>query len=173
MRLLGVVLAGGRSSRFGTDKALALYRGGTLLDHAIAALEPLVAEVVLAGRTHPHLRVVADRPGPGMGPLGGLNGALALAAAEGFDAVLSVPCDVPQLDAAALRPLLATSEAAIFADLPVCGFWPATFAPHLDARLRSNAPRSAKAWAAACGAVLVPGPGLANVNAPEDLAKLL
>lgn len=172
MRLLGVVLAGGRSSRFGSDKAVALYRGRSLLDHAIAALDPLVADVVLAGRAHPYLRTVADRPGPGLGPLGGLNGALALAAAERFDAVLSVPCDVPGLDAAGLRPLLAAGGAAVFADLPVCGSWPVALAAALDARLASGASRSAAAFAHGCGAVFVPGPGLANVNTPDDLARI-
>ena len=173
MRLLGVVLAGGRSSRFGSDKALAVYCGRSFLDGAIAALAPLVAEIAVCGRAHGRLRAIADRPAPGLGPLGGLNGALAVALAEGFDAVLSVPCDVPLLDADTLRLLIAPDERPYaFADLPVCGMWPASLACLLDGRLRSGAPRSAKSWVAACAAAVVPGPGLANVNAPEDLARL-
>lgn len=183
MRVLGVVLAGGRSSRFGSDKALALYRGRTLLDLAIAALDPLVAEVALCGRAH-RLRSIADRPVPDLGPLGGLNGALAVAAGEGFDAVLSVPCDVPELDTAALRPLLAGAGAAVFADLPVCGLWPVALASALDARLATGGSRSVAAFARDRGAVFLSGPGLApgqtpgltpgltNVNTPDDLARI-
>lgn len=171
MRLLGVVLAGGRSSRFGSDKALALYRGVALLDHAVAALEPLVAEVAVAGRTHPGLRTIADSPAPGLGPLGGLNGALALAAAEGFDAVLSVPCDVPDLDSV-LPLLLDDGGPATFADLPVCGLWPARLSEALAVRLRTGSERSMRGWAASCGARVLPGPGLAGVNTPADLARL-
>src|SRR3546814_3555756 len=40
VKTLGAVLAGGRSSRFGSDKALAMLGGRTLLDHAQAALRP-------------------------------------------------------------------------------------------------------------------------------------
>ena len=38
MKLLGAILAGGRSSRFGSDKAFALLNGKPLIDHVIAAL---------------------------------------------------------------------------------------------------------------------------------------
>lgn len=171
MKLLGVVLAGGRSSRFGSDKAAALYRDRSLLDHAIAALEPVVAEVAVVGRTHPALRAIADLPAPGLGPLGGLNGALALATAKGFDAVLSIPCDVPDLGTVLSR-LIDNGGPAIFADLPVCGLWPARLSRALDTRLRGEAERSVRGWAAACGARVLSGPGLPGVNTPDDLARL-
>src|SRR3546814_20571783 len=75
MRLLGAVLAGGRSSRFGSDKALAMLDGRTLLDHAAAALGAHVETVVICGRHVPGMTGLADRPAADMGPLGGLNAA--------------------------------------------------------------------------------------------------
>ena len=123
------------------------------------------------GRTHPGLRTIADLPAPRLGPLGGLNGALALAAAEGFDAVLAVPCDVPELNTV-LSLLLEDGGPATFADLPVCGLWPARLSEALAVRLRTGAERSMRGWAAACGARVLPGPGLAGVNTPADLARL-
>ena len=38
MSRLGAVIAGGRSSRFGSDKAMALWQGRPLIDHAIDRL---------------------------------------------------------------------------------------------------------------------------------------
>ena len=52
MRVLGVVLAGGQSRRFGSDKALAEIAGRTLLDRAVATLARQVDTVVVAGRFH-------------------------------------------------------------------------------------------------------------------------
>ena len=40
--ITGIILAGGKSSRMGTDKALFVLNGSTFLDHIIRALEPLV-----------------------------------------------------------------------------------------------------------------------------------
>src|SRR3546814_5020197 len=69
---LGAVLAGGRSSRFGSDKALAMLGGRTLLDHAQAALRPHCDALIVVGRGEG----LADWPQPDMGPLGGVAGAL-------------------------------------------------------------------------------------------------
>ena len=89
--VLGAVLAGGRSSRFGSDKALALLNGRTLLDHAIAAISPHIGQVVVCGRAGG----LADRPQRDMGPLGGLNAALHHAVDHGFAGVLTTGCDMP------------------------------------------------------------------------------
>ena len=66
-RILGAVLAGGRSSRFGSDKAAAMFRDRTLADHAAAAIAPFVEAVVRVGGDG-----VPDVPRPGLGPLGGI-----------------------------------------------------------------------------------------------------
>ena len=49
--LLGAVLAGGRSRRFGSDKAMALHHGKPLLAHAAEALAQHTQAVILCGRT--------------------------------------------------------------------------------------------------------------------------
>jgi molybdopterin-guanine dinucleotide biosynthesis protein A len=50
-KILGVVLAGGLSTRFGSDKAQALWRGRSLLDHALDALAPIARALRSAGGT--------------------------------------------------------------------------------------------------------------------------
>ena len=70
--ILGVVLAGGRSSRFGSDKALAELGGKPLLAHAVERLGAWCDDVVVAGRETAAARGIADWPRPDMGPLGGI-----------------------------------------------------------------------------------------------------
>lgn len=49
--LTAAVLAGGRSARFGTDKALFVWRGKPLVAHAVEALRPEVAEVLVVAKS--------------------------------------------------------------------------------------------------------------------------
>jgi hypothetical protein len=72
-RTLGAILAGGRSRRFGSDKALARLGGERLIDRAAAALRPQVDRLIVCGRVMPAMVCVADRPSPDLGPLGGLG----------------------------------------------------------------------------------------------------
>jgi molybdopterin-guanine dinucleotide biosynthesis protein A len=171
MRLLGAVLAGGRSSRFGSDKALAELRGKPLLRHAAEALAAQCDSVIVCGRDWPDLVSVPDRPTPDLGPLGGLNAALHHAADNGFDAVLSVGCDTPLLPHDLADRLLRAGEAAYLRGLPIIGLWPARLAAMLDTHLATTADRSLRAWSRLASAMPIEvDPPLANVNRPEDLA---
>jgi molybdenum cofactor guanylyltransferase len=174
MRLLGAVLAGGRSSRFGGDKALALMADGrTLLAHAAAAIAPHVEAVVLCGRTVEGMVGLADRPAPDMGPLGGLNAALHYAAVQGFGAVLTTGCDMPVYPAALPKALIGNG-AAVLKGQQLAGFWPASLADELDAHLAEENNRSIFGWLERVGARIVDRPDiiLPNINRPEDLANL-
>lgn len=97
--LLGVVLAGGGSVRFGSPKGLAPLGGRPMAEWALRALTP----------HFPRRVVIANDPGyseglgvpvrgdliPGMGPLGGLATALAWAREEGLNGVFLLACDLP------------------------------------------------------------------------------
>jgi len=168
-RLLGAVLAGGASRRFGSDKALAMLRGKPLIENVIAALATECETVIVCGRDWPSRRSLADRPGPGLGPLGGLAAAFHHAAASGHDAVLAAACDLAELPpglAARLAP-----GPAVAAGQPALGLWPAALAARLDTHLASGG-RSLFGWAAAAGARSVIVSGIANINTPADLAAL-
>lgn len=168
-RLLGAILAGGQARRFGSDKAMALAGGVALIDHVAGRLRPQVDRLVVSGRDWPGLARVDDLPAPGLGPLGGLAGALDLALKDGFDAVLTSGCDLPDLPLD-LRARLGDAPAVV-AGQPLLGLWPAALAPLLIQHLETGTDRSMAAWIARTGArrVFLPAP-VANINRPEDLA---
>lgn len=169
-RILGAVLAGGRSSRFGSDKAAALFAGRPLIDHAADALRPWVDAVVVIGGDRPG--AVPDRPRPDLGPLGGLAGALAHARDTGFDTVLTLACDTPHLPDGLLAELT-RSAPSVCVDSPTIGYWPASLADTLIAYLADAEDRSVRGWARRCDARPVVAAGrIANVNTPADLDRL-
>lgn len=166
MRTLGAVLAGGRSSRFGSDKALATLDGQTLLDHAMTALHPHCDLVIVVGRGE-----VADWPRPDMGPLGGIAGALMHAANAGFDRVLTAPVDCVRLPDN-LRALLEPAPAFLETQ-PVIGLWSVTALNELRAMLEDGSDLAVKAYARRIGARAVQSDFVPpNVNSAADLDRL-
>ncbi|GGE00968.1 hypothetical protein GCM10011529_04050 [Polymorphobacter glacialis] len=169
MRLLGAVLAGGKSSRFGSDKALARHQGVALIDHVINALAREAGAVVVVGRDYPNMTGIPDWPNPGLGPLGGLCAALRHAAATGYNHVLTAGCDLPNLPPDLARSLSPAPAYAL--GQPTIGLWPTTLASALgDHILAGN--RSVHGWAEACYAHAIDLGKLANINTAADLAAL-
>ncbi|WP_066665226.1 MULTISPECIES: molybdenum cofactor guanylyltransferase [unclassified Sphingomonas] len=171
MRLLGAIIAGGASRRFGSDKASARIAGRSLLDHACSALAPQVDELVICGRPTERLRWISDRPRPDMGPLGGINAALADASARGFDAVITVPVDVFPLPRD-LVDRMNLQTVTVFARQHLIGCWPTALAAQLDAHL-AEGHRSLRSWITATNATLVDDHALdlGNINRPDDLRR--
>jgi molybdenum cofactor guanylyltransferase len=170
MTVLGAILAGGQSRRFGSDKAAALIGDVALLDHVARALAPQVTALVVVGRSWPGLDSVADRPGPHLGPLGGLCGALHHAATNNYGEVLTAPCDTLPVPPALLA--LLPGDGAVLENFPLFGRWPATLAQLLDDYLKTTDDRSMRGWIAWCGVGTVPAPpGLVNTNTPDKLPR--
>lgn len=168
MALLGAIIAGGKSSRFGSDKAMTRIDGFALLDHVRAALKAQVDEVVLCGRTWLDWPAIPDVPGPGLGPLGGMAAALSYASRNNDDAVLTVPVDTYPLPADLCR--LLGAGPACFADQYLIGLWPPSLCTTLHAHLVSGH-RSVRSWISASHCRLVDGEHLnwRNINAVTDL----
>ena len=104
-----VVLAGGRSSRFGSDKLAAPLAGTTVLDHLLASL-PQEWPVIAVGEERPTPRPLTwtrEDP-PGGGPLAGIAAGLALVTT---DLTAVVAGDMPYA-AAGLLELAAALAAA-------------------------------------------------------------
>ena len=175
MSLLGVVLAGGASRRFGSDKALAAWRGRTLIEHSADALRPWADPIVVAGRNDDPagLESIADWPRAGLGPLGGVCGALRRAAAGGHRGVLSIACDMPVVPEGVIAGLVADGGAAYVEQAPVLGFWPTQLFDRLTRYLETSDDRSIVAWARSVAAKPIRGAsGLPNINRPGDLDAL-
>jgi molybdopterin-guanine dinucleotide biosynthesis protein A len=169
VKLLGAILAGGQSTRFGSDKAEALLGGVRLIDHTATALAGWAAKVIVVGRTDTSYTSVPDLPRADLGPLGGLCGALHYAGQNGYDAVLTMPCDVPELPETAAR-ILIDSLPSVVAEIPVVGCWPAKLAGEMRDYLLADNRRAVTAWAEHVRAVRISVPQLTNINTLEDLA---
>tara|TARA_Y100000758_G_scaffold28_3_gene21 strand:+ start:137 stop:1492 length:1356 start_codon:yes stop_codon:yes gene_type:complete len=175
-RILGAALAGGLSQRFGSDKRTALWQEASLLDHTISALATASAKVVICGGSEAassrDAEILADRPEPELGPLGGLCAALTHASDNGFDVVLSAPIDAHPIPDDLLD-LLSGQGPAVLRDHWLFGLWPSDLAGALDDHLRSGK-RSVLSWIEACGARQVDSRGQppVNINTPPMLAAL-
>ncbi|MFA6403169.1 MAG: molybdenum cofactor guanylyltransferase [Salinivirgaceae bacterium] len=95
----GIILAGGKSSRMGSNKAVMLYNNQRLIDISISIIAPLVSEVLVSSNDSiPNIkhRMVPD-VFENIGPLGGLYSCLK----ESNNSInLVIPCDVPLVSTA-------------------------------------------------------------------------
>lgn len=171
-RILGAILAGGGSSRFGSDKAVAMLGGRPLIAHVLSQIRPHVDDVEVVGRAWGELRGLPDQPRAGLGPLGGLCGALRHARARRYDLVFSVSCDTPVLPPDLVGRLAPMAPACVEGH-PLIGCWPSGLAAALEAHLAASHDRSVRGWARACGARSLPfGVDIPNVNTVADLQAL-
>ena len=123
--LTGIVLAGGRATRFGSDKLQATYRGIPLVHHAALRAAEICDDVVVVlapgedgTGLPPGVRTANDLT-QGEGPLAGLH--TGLMAAVRSDAVLVVGGDMPDLHLDVAREMLrvldeAAADAVALAD---------------------------------------------------------
>jgi molybdopterin-guanine dinucleotide biosynthesis protein A len=176
------ILAGGRSRRFGSDKALAEVDGIPLILHvANAAAEVSESVTVIADAMGKYDRIglptiVDDLPG--LGPLGGL--ATALAAAPEHAHVLLLSCDLLGLQKHWLEQLLEADErasAALFATDPLQPLL-ARYNPRLQdelARQMNDGQRAITRFVSSIDPLLLPPPpdwaSLINVNFETDIAR--
>ena len=144
IQVAGYVLAGGASSRFGPDKALAYLGGRTLLQRAVAMLQEIAdsVEVVAPRGRYSEFRemTIPDR-WPGEGALGGILTALHASQQCGHPWNLIVSCDMPFLTSDWLGYLL---EQGVSGDAdvlfprsrsgvePMCGCWRTAALPVLQ-----------------------------------------
>lgn len=114
---VGLLLAGGGSTRMGRDKALLDFAGRPLIAHMLGVLEALPLARVLVSGSRPEFQGIEDLA-PGRGPLGGIASVVVdLPDCE----LLVLPLDMPRLTPQLLQRLLDAPPAACvrFVDLPL------------------------------------------------------
>jgi molybdopterin-guanine dinucleotide biosynthesis protein A len=185
----GLALAGGRSRRFGRDKAGVLLADRSLLAWSLACLDGVCAEVAVsapaksqAARLARRLgrAVLPDAPGHPSGPLAGIAAGLAWASGAGREFLATLPCDAPLVTGVVLETLLAAAQdtGGAFAVTPdgphsLVAVWRSDRAEGLRRQLDAGEHPAVRHALAAAGArpVMFQDAGLfRNLNAPEDLA---
>jgi molybdenum cofactor guanylyltransferase len=194
--VVGILLAGGKSSRMGGgDKCLRPLGGKPILARIIDRLSPQVADIVINANGDPSrfsefgLPVVADSVAGFQGPLAGVLAGLRWVRANrpGVDHAVTIATDTPFFPADLVQRFLessgnvsgfriAQSDAGVH---PVIGFWPVALCEDLEASLKRGE-RKVTSWTRDHGAVPVFFPPVDlgpqsvdpffNINAPEDLA---
>jgi molybdopterin-guanine dinucleotide biosynthesis protein A len=104
------ILAGGKSSRMGADKAFLRFQGATLLERATSIVGQASDKVFVSGPREKFGPEAIEDILPGRGPLGGIYAALASSSAD-LNLILAV--DLPFVEADFLKYLVRRAEAEI------------------------------------------------------------
>ena len=182
----GLLLSGGASQRMQRDKAQLNYAGEPQLLRAWRALSAVTDKAFVSVReTQREDPLRAQLPQlvdtyDAVGPVAGI-----LSAQDAYPeaAWLVIACDLPRLDEATLRTLLAqrdsTKEATVFTSRfdglpePLCAIWEPS--SHVRLKQRFDAGSYCPRKALIQGDILllpVPGEALDNVNTPEEFEQM-
>jgi molybdenum cofactor guanylyltransferase len=188
--VVGVVIAGGRSIRFGGEKAAAVLAGRPLLLWAAARLARSCITVAVNARPGTEAEALAraaglpilhDARGDAAGPLAGVKVGMAWAREQDARAIAVSPCDVPLLPEDLFVRLVAaagTGAAMVETadgDQPLCAVWPVSALERLTAALANGAHPPTWLMLESIGAIRVrfaDTDAFANVNTRADLAAI-
>ncbi len=186
--IVGVILAGGKSRRMGTNKALLPYQGRPLIEHIANVVREVFEHVVVVadeGEAYSFLNlplhpdIYKDR-----GPLGGIHAAFHHTNAS---TLFVVSCDLPGITPQLIE-YLVNIDAQASAVVPVvdeklhplCGLYRGTILPHIEQAIQDGT-LAMTALLEKVGAVKVPITPelpfytkqlLSNVNSPDDYAAI-
>ncbi|MFT5144164.1 MAG: molybdopterin-guanine dinucleotide biosynthesis protein A [Rhodothermales bacterium] len=182
-----LLAAGGRSSRFGRDKASFPARGQTLLDRMAGEAQQVIPDILVGlppqAATEPDAwaavrlkyRIIEDTP-PGVGPIGCLRAGLAVAKTPW---VLLLAVDLPGLMARDIRHLLELAEdnhsavaAAARSTLPepLCALYHRKLAPAVERAVQACRYSMQEILRAGPHQIVpIRGEAVHNMNHPEDI----
>jgi len=186
--ITGIVLAGGRSSRMGSDKSLMVLNGKTLVEYAIDALKPLCNKVVISSNNFIYdftgCEVWPDEL-PERAPMIGIYSCLKRSE-TGINIILS--CDMPLMSTEMLEYLLENSAnhditVPVHGDHfiePLCGIYKKSsleilkeFIDRGNFRLNECIQAASHQLVVADSNLSFYTPGLfSNMNSPEDFRSI-
>lgn len=184
MKVAGLILAGGKATRFaGADKAFIPLAGKPLLAHVLARLQTQVARIAISANGDPArfaaygLSVLPDDLRfQDHGPLAGVLSGLRWASGQKLEFLLTTPVDTPFLPCDLLSRLWPGPSVVLQNGYiqPLVALWPVSFAADLEAFLRQPGKHKVSLALARCQARQVafsdPDETFANINSPADLA---
>jgi molybdopterin-guanine dinucleotide biosynthesis protein A len=162
--VLGVILAGGRSSRFGSNKADARLGNKTLLEHTIAKVEKNFSEVLIVSNEESiktikkNIFLVKDFVKGQLGPLIGVLSAMKWIEKNNkkYKWIVTFPCDTPFFDDAIIEKLKNCSISGDYLLFfinskkkrhNIFGLWSLKLIDILEEDIRSNNFRKVDLWA--------------------------
>jgi len=170
---------------------MAVLRNRLLLEWAVSNLAPVVTKIAISVTPHSapehyarekRYIVLHDSIPNSVGPLVGILSGLEWAAGEGFDVILSLPCDVPIVPKGVLTELIDASAGRRVARVcangylePLCAIWPVAFGAQLRAIMDSGRHppvRSVQELAQARAVAYTGTDAFQNINNLSDLAAL-
>lgn len=189
----GLILAGGKSSRMGANKALLPLGDKPVIAHVVERLAPQVSAIAVNAPLplpgYEDMTLVRDMTEDQLGPLAGILTGMLYHRKQYPEAshFLSAPCDSPFLPenlASSLSAACDTSQTIVIASSfgrrhPVFGLWPVSLAGDLQQWLIADQNRRINAFLDHHHVVTVEFPPLEtntgsldpflNINTPEDL----
>lgn len=146
MKASAAVLAGGKSSRMGTNKAFLEVRSCRIIDHTLGELRQVSDDILLITNTPDEYGKLPVRTAqdiyPGLGPLSGIHSALVHAE---HPVVLVVACDMPFIDSNLANYLIEQTRGYDLAVPMVDGYFEPLFAvyttsclPHIERCIKKD-----------------------------------
>lgn len=174
--IAAVILAGGKSSRMGQDKATLPMKGTRLIDVVADAIRQAgVQDIYVSGKVDGYVSLpdlFMER-----GPMGGICSCVARLGKQ-YARLIFVPVDMPHMSSELLQMLIAQSATCHFKNHPLPCFLPLgkKTMRRLEAAARSLARKqtlSVKSFLAALGATAIATPeylqtALTNTNTPQQ-----
>mgnify|MGYP001010922752 FL=1 len=190
--IIGIILAGGKSSRFGEDKSNIRLGNKTLLDHTIDKIEKEFSEVIIISNNKNYnfknkkIYTVKDCIEGQLGPLVGILTAMKWVKEnkKNYRWIASFPCDTPFFDTKLISKLKSktkeTSKKLIFLNSDkkrhnIFGLWSMDLIETLEKDIKNNF-RKVEIWADKVGYESIninteKFDKFLNINTKEDFEK--
>ena len=188
--ILGVILAGGKSSRFGSNKSLSNLSNLKLIEHIINKISKYFSEILIVSNdskliiNDSKIKIIKDCIDGHLGPLVGVLSALKFAKKnKNYNWIMTFPCDTPFFDEKIIEQMIektiSTKEKIFFIKDKhqrhnIFGTWSLSLEKILEEDI-SNDFRKVDLWADKIGCSLIEKNiknenEFLNINTKEELA---
>ena len=187
--ILGVILAGGKSKRFGEDKTKVKLNGKTLIEHTLEKIKSKFNTVIIVSNNEivKNYITIKDCIDGQLGPLVGVLSAMKWIKKNNYSQkwIITFPCDTPFFDISIIDKFIEASELndslLYFAKSEkkrhnIFGLWSLKLIKTLETDIVKNNHRKVEKWANKIGVKTInitfkEIDPFFNINTKEDLAE--